>query len=128
MSEATIDASALLALINGESGAGQVMHTLSAGAAISTVNLGETVSRLSEQGWSEEEIRREIDAFGLEINSFDEAQAYRSGFLRAMTRSAGLSFGDRACLALAEYLGVPVVTADRSWQSLSIGVEVRLIR
>jgi len=45
-----------------------------------------------------------------------------------MTRSSGLSFGGRACLALAEHRGVPVVTADRSWQSLNIGIEIRLIR
>jgi PIN domain nuclease of toxin-antitoxin system len=47
---------------------------------------------------------------------------------RALTQPAiwGLSLGDRACLALAAALGVPAVTADRSWQSVAeaVGVQV----
>jgi PIN domain nuclease of toxin-antitoxin system len=128
VSEAGIDSSALLALLNGESGAEQVRHALDAGASISTVNLCEVVSKLGEWGRSEEDIRAEINALGLEIVAFDEAQAFRAGILRTPTRSAGLSLGDRACLALAEHLGVPVLTADRIWQTMNVGVEIRLIR
>lgn len=41
----------------------------------------------------------------------------------------GLSFGDRACLALAARFEVPAVTADREWRSLpEVGVAVKLIR
>jgi PIN domain nuclease of toxin-antitoxin system len=45
-----------------------------------------------------------------------------------MTRSAGLSVGDRACLGLAKELDLPVVTADRMWASLDLGIEIELIR
>jgi len=41
---------------------------------------------------------------------------------------AGLSLGDRACLALADAMGCPAVTADRAWSSIDIGVSVVLIR
>jgi PIN domain nuclease of toxin-antitoxin system len=41
---------------------------------------------------------------------------------------AGLSLGDRACLALASALGLPAITADRRWPSLALGVEVRVLR
>jgi PIN domain nuclease of toxin-antitoxin system len=46
------------------------------------------------------------------------------------TRRAGLSFGDRASLALATRLGVQALTADRSWQSIAkvVGVDVDVIR
>jgi len=129
VSEAILDASALMALIRSEPGAPIVLQVVTIGAAISTVNLSETVSRLSDLGRSEENIRQEIERVGLEVIPFDEDQAYRAGVLRIATRAAGLSFGDRACVALAQQLGVPALTADRSWQSLNInGVEVRLIR
>ena len=44
-------------------------------------------------------------------------------------RAAGLSLGDRACLALGRTLARKVLTADRAWKGLAIdGVEVELIR
>jgi PIN domain nuclease of toxin-antitoxin system len=48
--------------------------------------------------------------------------------MRQVSRRAGLSFGDRACLALALIHGLPVLTADRAWAKVDVGVEVRLIR
>ena len=48
--------------------------------------------------------------------------------LRSVTRHAGLSLGDRACLALGDRLGCPVVTADRVWASLDVGVAIVVIR
>jgi PIN domain nuclease of toxin-antitoxin system len=77
---------------------------------------------------TDEDIRRILDSMALEIVPFDQAQALRTGLLRSHTRHMGLSLGDRACLALAEHLAVPAFTADRIWQSLNIGIEVRLIR
>jgi PIN domain nuclease of toxin-antitoxin system len=38
------------------------------------------------------------------------------------------SLADRACLALAERLGVPAVTADREWAKADVAAEVQLIR
>lgn len=48
--------------------------------------------------------------------------------LRPLTKVAGLSLGDRACLALGLRLGLPVLTTDREWQGLDLGVEVRAAR
>lgn len=59
---------------------------------------------------------------------FDIQQAYATGLLRAATRSHGLSLGDMACLGLAVQLVIPVITADRVWADLDLGVEVRLAR
>ena len=60
----------------------------------------------------------------------DAALAYDIGLLTPLTRVAGLSLSDRACLALARRLGVPAFTAERRWASVAgtIGVEVKLIR
>lgn len=44
------------------------------------------------------------------------------------TRSAGLSLGDRACLATAHRLELPTLTADWAWSELDFEVDVQLIR
>lgn len=127
MSEAVLDASALLALLNGEPGAEEVERTIP-GAAIGAVNLSEVVAKLAEGGMPEEAIRLALGGIELEVVAFDGPLAYRAGLLRVPTRSLGLSFGDKACIALGRHLGAPVLTTDRRWRELSVGVEVRVIR
>ncbi len=48
--------------------------------------------------------------------------------LRPLTKSRGLSLGDRACLALAMSTGATAVTADRSWADLGLAVSIEVIR
>jgi len=59
---------------------------------------------------------------------FDASDAVGAGLLRAATRPFGLSLGDRACLQLATRLKLPVLTTDRQWARLSIGVPLVLTR
>ena len=127
MSSCVLDASALLALLNKEDGSEIVLDSLPK-SVISTVNLAEVVTRLTLLGMPEREVRQAISILGLETFPFDLEQAYRAGILAADTQLFGLSLGDRACLALALKLQADVLTADRVWKSLVIGVEVKLIR
>jgi PIN domain nuclease of toxin-antitoxin system len=55
-------------------------------------------------------------------------EALDSGLLREATRAAGLSLGDRLCLAAARARQARVLTADRSWAGLDVGVEIEVIR
>ena len=128
MSSCVLDASALLAFLNQESGDEQVAAAITNGAAISAVNLSEVVSKLNEGGMPEEAIYETLNPVVLNIIDFDVNLAYQVGLLRPLTRRAGLSLGDRACLALARHLGLPVLTADRAWKDLSVGIEVQVIR
>jgi PIN domain nuclease of toxin-antitoxin system len=125
--EIVIDASALLALLNTESGADVVAEALP-GGVISAVNLSEVVAKLCEAGMPENAIRQALQPLGLEVEPFDEEQAYQAGWLRGATQRVGLSLRDRACLSLAQRLALPVLTADRTWSELSVGVTVRVIR
>jgi ribonuclease VapC len=59
---------------------------------------------------------------------FDDDLAFAAAALRPETRAAGLPLGDRACLALARRRNRAVLTADRAWARVSVGVDVRLIR
>lgn len=127
MSEYVLDASALLALLNAEKGADLVQGLLPQ-SVISTVNLAETVARLSAVGMPEDQIRDVLAYLGLEITPFDEEQAFQSGLLYKQTQPLGLSLGDRACLALAQITDATAVTSDRAWKDLDIGVGLKLIR
>jgi ribonuclease VapC len=127
VSEYVLDASAVLALINREPGADRVEETLPQ-AVISTVNLAEIVTRLAARGMPEAEIRGVLSLLGLESVPFDEESAIQSGLLYSATHSAGLSSGDRACLALARSRNAVAVTADRAWGDLDLHVQVRLVR
>ena len=117
----------MLALINGEPGAEIVSRTLP-GAVMSSVNLAEVISKLTDYGHSDSEIEGVVGGLALNVVPFDAAQARAVGILHRSTRAWGLSLADRACLALADALGGPVLTTDRIWAGLDIGVEVRLIR
>jgi ribonuclease VapC len=127
MAESVLDASAIIAFLTGEPGAEEVASAM-AKATTSSVNLSEVTSWLSRAALPEEGIREAIDELGLEVNSFDKEAAVSAGLLWRTTRARGVSLGDRACLSLARQLGLPVLTADRNWAKLDVGVEVRLIR
>lgn len=122
-----LDASAILALLNDEHGA-ETVFTLLDSAVASSVNVSEVVAKLAARGGDEAVIREAFARLQLPVIPFDEDHAYAAGFLRPSTQPAGLSFGDRACLALAAQLGATAVTADRRWLDLPLPVPVRLIR
>ena len=128
-----LDASAILAYLLIEPGADVVRLALSGSAVVSSVNWAEVLSKMSDLGGDPREISSRLARTGilggaLHITTFDEQLAREVARLRPLTKSAGLSLADRACLALGSSLGIPVLTADRSWQSLRIGVKVRPIR
>jgi len=126
---AALDASALLALIQRESGGEIVEASLKQGALISAVNLSEVASRLNHQGWSRNEIAEATEYPNLLIRAFDARVALETGALRNATARFGLGLGDRACLATASREGLPALTADRAWLDLDLpGIEIRAIR
>jgi PIN domain nuclease of toxin-antitoxin system len=127
VNDVVLDASALLAVLRSEPGAEQVEPRLE-GARIGAVNLSEVVAKLIEDDVPEAEIRRAVGRLELDVHPFDLEQAYIAGILRRSTRALGLSFGDRACLALAQTLGAPALTADRSWSRLDLGIAIEVIR
>ena len=127
MSKYVLDASAILALLNNEPGSEIVINALSE-AVISSINLSEVVAKLADSGMPEIEIRSAIETLSLEVINFDPEMAYAAGMLRPLTRKAGLSFGDRACLALGKALSLPVLTSDKAWANLELGIAVHVIR
>jgi len=95
---------------------------------ISSVNWSETLQKTIANGIQIDKLQEELETLGLKIVPFTTADAELAALLWVQTKPVGLSFGDRACLALGLSLGIPVITADRVWSTLSIGVTVTIIR
>lgn len=121
------DASAILAMLDREPGHQRVEAALPA-TVMSTVNLAEIVTSLINKGIPAADARRTTESLEIETVPLDRELALAAGTLREVTRSHGLSLGDRACLALARHLALPALTADRTWADLDVGIEVQLIR
>lgn len=125
------DASVVLALLNKEKGFEVVEEHLN-NAIISSVNFSEvlTVANRSIFETEEEKISgvKLIKDIFTHIIDFDSEQASIAASLDGITKKYGLSLGDRSCLALAKYKNFPVLTADKVWDKLELGVEVKLIR
>jgi PIN domain nuclease of toxin-antitoxin system len=127
VAEAVLDASAALALLLGEPGGEEVVALLS-GGLISSVNACEVQTRLIDRGLPPESAAEALTDLRLTIASFTVEDAFIASVLRGRTRRAGLSLGDRACLALGLRTGLPVYTADGPWAEIGLPLDIRLIR
>ena len=125
--ESVLDASAVIAVLRDEPGASAVEPLLGR-AAMSAVNWAEVLQCYEVLGLSTVGKRQDIEALGIEVAAFTADDAEIVARLRAPTRALGLSLADRACLALAERLGVAAHTADRAWARLGLATEIVLIR
>ncbi len=129
-----LDASALLACLQDEPGADLVADAIAAGSAMSTVNLAEALAVAAMHGAPADDLAVSMTDRGLlgaaiTVHPFTQPDAIEAARLRALTCHAGLSLADRACLALATRLSLPVVSADRDWAGAGLEhVELRLIR
>ncbi len=128
-SAVVLDASALLCLIFSEPGADRVEAVMN-GAMISAINYAEVKSKLIDRGVDPDEVETDLADLDLDVVPFDRDLADFAARLRPMTRSAGLSLGDRCCLALAKHRGARAITTDRAWGMLgaSTGVEIETVR
>jgi PIN domain nuclease of toxin-antitoxin system len=126
VSEVVLDASAVLALLQGEPGSDEIT-TLLPQAVLGAVNAAEVISKLAEAGMPSRDARTAIAALGLIVVPFDADHAEETGALRPLTASAGLALGDRACLALAKRTGRDAVTTDAAWSRVRCDVRVRVI-
>ena len=126
MIDVVLDASAILARILHEPGSDVVERTRLT-ARVSAVNLAEVASRLVDKGRTDDVIQALLDELPWRIEPFGQAEARKVGQMRRATSFAGLSLGDRACLALAKMRDAQAVTADKIWKKQK-GFDVVVIR
>jgi ribonuclease VapC len=122
-----LDSSAVLAVLWNEPGNELVLERID-GAIISAVNHAEVLTKISDRSSDGKRAITLLASLAVAVIGFDEAQAETVGTLRTKTKHLGLSLGDRACIALAMKKGWPVLTADKAWVELSLGIDVHLVR
>lgn len=127
MSKYVLDASAVLALLNQETGKDRVEAVL-ADSCIGAVNYCEVLGKLIDAGMPEQDARESVELLNVEVVDFDTDLARLAAVLRPTTKKLGLSLGDRSCLALALSRRNTAVTAERAWAKLKISTKIELIR
>ena len=123
-----LDASALIAYVNGEPGWERVEAAIEDDGRISAVNFSEVAARLARGDRAVVEVTDDLADLGLVVEAFGALDARLAAELIPATRAHGLSLADRACLALARRTGHGAITCDRVWADVEVGVEITLAR
>lgn len=124
---AVLDASAVLALLYDEPDADTVADYIAGGAVISAVNLSEVATILIRHGRDPHAVLAPLHA-QIEVVPFADADALTAAQLYPHVSSKGVSLGDRACLALAQRLTAPAVTAEHIWADTDLDIPILGIR
>jgi PIN domain nuclease of toxin-antitoxin system len=121
-----LDASAVLAFLQDEPGQDEVAWHVES-SVIAAPNWAEVVQKVrSHPGSATLEVLSGLLAVGLEIEPLWPDDATRAGEIWEICPT--LSLADRCCLAVAERMEVPVLTADAAWADCGLDIEVRVIR
>lgn len=118
-----LDASAVIALLVEEPGADLIERHLQ-DAHMSAVNVSEVLQKAAQRDLWEPGFESDLEALGVTIETFTTTDARVAAAIGEAAPLAGLSLGDRACLALAHRLDMPVVTTDSIWTTLDLGIRV----
>lgn len=108
-----LDASALLAWLQGEDGADVVEANLDVGARCGAANWSEVAQKVLAAGKDWDLVRALLVSYPLEVEPVLVQDAEWAA--RRWRRGEALSLADRLCLALAERTGEEALTADASW-------------
>jgi ribonuclease VapC len=117
----------VLAYALGEPGADLVRKHLF-GAVMSAVNYSEVLKKTIERGGDMESTATLLAGARVDVVSFDSLHAADAAKLFGQTKDAGLSFADRACLALAIELDAALYTADKRLAEVDASIDIVLIR
>jgi ribonuclease VapC len=127
VTDAVLDASAVLAYALGEPG-GEIVRKHLFGATISAVNYSEVLKKTIERGGDMQDIASLLKGARVNVVAFDVRQAADAAALYRKTKDAGISFADRAGLALAVELNASLYTADARLADVDVPIDVVLIR
>lgn len=115
-----LDASAVLAFLQGEPGQDVVRLALQSGSCVVTAaNQAEIIAKILDRGADPGTVKAVLGALGYAVIDVGAQDGEIAGWMRSQTRAIGLSLGDRLCLAVAQRLNAVVLTADRLWLTVA---------
>lgn len=120
--QVVLDTTAILTLLAMDEGHEVIAENLE-NAVVSSVTLSEVITILVRRGLKHEDVAQSLKDTFPQVEAFNAEQAV----IAASFVEGGLSFGDRACLALAKYYGSPILTANNIWKQLDLGIELKSI-
>ncbi len=126
-----LDASAVLAFLQGEPGAELVQIALEADHCwVGAANQAEIIAKSIDRGIDNESLKAVLADLAYTVVAITPEDGAQAGWLRQTTRALGLSLGDRLCLAQAQRLKARVLTADRPWLNVAsdLGLTIQCIR
>lgn len=111
-----LDASAILAFLQGETG-GEVVEAQLANGAVccGAANWSEVAQKVRAAGRDWDLVCALLDSYDIEVQPVTRDDAEWAA--RRWRRGEAMSLADRLCLALAERLEAEVLTADATWGS-----------
>ena len=121
-----IDTSAILAIAFAEQGADEAQR-LARHGFMGMANFVEAVTRGQEKGHPPERVVAILSMLQIELVPIDRAAADQALPLWKWRRRS-LALGDRLCIGLARARGLGVLTGERRWKELDLGVNVVLFR
>jgi len=127
VNKAVLDSSIILAILRGET-INTAIYQKIEGGFLSAVNLAEILTKVTEDPLIEDDAADGLIALLAPVVPFTESQAAKVAMLRLPIKSAGLSLGDRACIALGMELDADIYTADRAWAKLNLPCRIHVIR
>ncbi len=110
---AVLDASAVLAFLQGEDGAEIVESRLDGGASCGAANWAEVAQKVMAAGRDWGLARALLQGYGLQVEPVTGDDGEWAA--RRWRRGERLSLADRLCLALAHRMHVDAWTADAAW-------------
>ncbi len=123
-----LDASAILAFLQGEPGQDLVLAALQTRrCVVSAANQAEIITKSLDRGLAEETITAILAELNYTSVDIPVADGEQAGRMRSLSRSAGLSLADRLCLALACRLKARVLTADRAWLQVADALKLDIV-
>jgi ribonuclease VapC len=132
MADSTVlDASAILAFLQGEPGQETVKHALQVDrCVVSAANQAEVIAKALDRGLDAPTIQTILAELNYTVVDVTAHDGTAAGLLRSQTRTLGLSLGDRLCLVTAQRLKAKVLTADRPWllAEQALGLNIVCIR
>ncbi len=128
---AVLDASALLAYLNGESGSDMVEKVIDS-SIMSIINITEAIIVCARKD------QDKLEYYQMAINELVEHKYETDAKIMLLASEIAvryriphnLSLGDCYCLALGKFLSLPVYTGDRPWKGLEdkLGITIVFIR